>query len=143
MRAKILNWSKEYPRGALRALSKAAMIVVGDIQANRLRGQVLNVRSGRLIGSITHEAKLTPTGAVAKVGTNVWYGRMWELGEGVPAREFIRPSIKAKQSRVREIILAEIMAIYNSVSTGTVGATAGLTSSGSAAFGKYWSSWTK
>ena len=100
------------PRALLKALMKGGSIVVADIQANRLTGQVLGVRTGTLRRSISRQARLQPTGATLKVGTPVWYGRMWELGEGVPERPFIRPSIKAKQPRVMQIILDEMMRSY-------------------------------
>ena len=112
LKVKMERWTREMPRALLKALKKGGSIVVADIQANRLRGQVLNVRTGTLIGSITSKQSATPRGAMLQVGTNVWYGRMWELGEGVPERPFIRPSIKAKQPRVMQIILDEMMRSY-------------------------------
>ena len=111
LRDKLDRWRQEQPRALIKALMKAGSIVVGDIQANRLTGQVLNVRTGTLRRSISRQVRLTATGAEAKVGTPVWYGRWWELDAPKP-RPFIRPSIEAKQGRVMEIILEEMMKAY-------------------------------
>ncbi len=112
LKAKMEGWARTMPRALLKALKKGGSVVVGDIQANRLTGQVLNVRTGTLRRSITSKESVMPRGVKLQVGTNVWYGRIWELGVGRPAREFIRPSIKAKTGRVQQLILEEMMRSY-------------------------------
>ena len=73
----------------------------GEVKAQFLTGQSLKVRTGRLRSSITHGAEgplsrqeSTPTSEIYYVGTNIKYGRAWELGFTVPAMT-IRP-VKAK-----------------------------------------------
>lgn len=57
------------------------------------------VDTGRLRGSITHELRQEPRGLVARIGTNVEYGRFLE--EGIPARDgtrtypFLAPALPA------------------------------------------------
>jgi phage gpG-like protein len=58
----------------------------GVVQRDYLTGQVLKVQTGRLRGSITRGApetrtrfESTPVAAFGYVGTNVKYGRIWEL----------------------------------------------------------------
>lgn len=54
--------------------------ILRGVKANRLTGQSLNVRTGRLKRSINF--KLTEAGEAiqGRVGTNVVYGRVWEKG---------------------------------------------------------------
>lgn len=111
LKAKMERWGKEQPRALVKALMRGGALVVADIQSKRLTGQVLNVRTGTLRRSISSQVRLTATGAEAKVGTSVWYGRWWELDAPKP-RPFIRPSIEAKRGRVMDIILEEMMKAY-------------------------------
>lgn len=63
-----------------RAVEKAGIELQKDVMLNQLTGNALRVRTGRLRRSITQE--FTADGLVARstVGTNVAYGRFWELG---------------------------------------------------------------
>lgn len=69
-------------------LNKEAKITVGrltlklltKVKQDKLSGQVLGVRSGRLRRSINQNVIANPNKIVGIVGTNVEYGRFWELG---------------------------------------------------------------
>jgi len=66
------------------ALSDAAEIAVGTAKTPYLTGRSLKVRTGRLRSSVTKDprAGATVVGQAysVKIGTNVVYGRVWELG---------------------------------------------------------------
>lgn len=68
------------------------------VKLEKLRGQVLGRRSGRLVRSInTQMSQPTPASFTASVGTNLIYGRFWELGfRGV---ETVRAHTRAIKSR--------------------------------------------
>lgn len=71
--------------------------LIANVVTQKLSGQVLKRRTGRLAASIARggaqtrsKFEQTSTTAIAYVGTNVTYGRTWEYGAHVPAYE-IRP----------------------------------------------------
>ncbi len=64
-----------------KAVMREAINLIRYIKEQKLNGGVLNVRTGRLRRSITAQFEGQGTGTfTAKVGTNVKYGRYWELG---------------------------------------------------------------
>ena len=84
-------------------LSDSAELVLRRAKSHYLTGAALHVQTGRLRSSV---AKRPTTGAkkVGKsfevdVGTNVWYGRAWELGY-FPEMVFHRTSKKGKKFEV-------------------------------------------
>jgi hypothetical protein len=50
------------------------------VKADKLSGQVLKVRTGRLRRSINYRIAQEGAGIYGYVGTNLSYGRAWELG---------------------------------------------------------------
>lgn len=71
------------------ALSDAAELVVDRAKTHYLTGAALRVQTGRLRSSVT---KTPSKGALHNgiifqvlVGSNVWYGKMWEEGFKIPA----------------------------------------------------------
>jgi phage gpG-like protein len=63
------------------AIQRAALDLMSYVKAQKLTGQVLNVRTGRLRRSITQRVEVEAGGKiVGLVGTNVSYGRVHELG---------------------------------------------------------------
>ncbi len=64
-----------------RGIARACLRILAKVKAEKLTGEVLNVRTGRLRRSITtrmlDEASDRPAGVV---GTNVGYGAAWEYG---------------------------------------------------------------
>jgi phage gpG-like protein len=117
---KLLNKldSKKQDEVIRKSLSESAQYLVGWIKTNRLSGprpQFLGVVTNRLRSSIT----ATPTiksgnSYIAKVGTNVEYGRIHEYGGftgkgyavNMPARPFMRPAIEDKQNQ--ELVLRDL-----------------------------------
>lgn len=86
-----------------RTMMRLGFQLQANVQRDYLTGQVLKVRTGRLRSSITQGAKdsrshfeSTPTSATAVVGTNVSYGKVWEI-TGRPATTIV--PIKAKALR--------------------------------------------
>ena len=65
------------------------------VQTQKLTGQVLHVRTGRLKSSITQRFESTAEMATSIVGTNVSYGVMWE--KGIAAHDVV--PVKAKALR--------------------------------------------
>ena len=63
-----------------RALLKSALLLEAHIKQNKLSGQVLRVRSGRLRSSISHRLEPIGQDLTARVGTNVVYARIHEFG---------------------------------------------------------------
>ena len=59
---------------------RLAVMLSGYVKTSKLTGQVLRVRTGRLRRSITLKVLDEGTLVSGIVGTNVEYGRAWELG---------------------------------------------------------------
>jgi phage gpG-like protein len=80
-------------RGRLRiAIQKLGFQLQRNVVTNQLNGGVLARRSGRLARSINTRFTETENAASAFVGTNLIYGRIWEL---TGSRAFtIRPNLK-------------------------------------------------
>ena len=63
------------------AIQRAALDLMAYVKGQKLTGQVLNVRTGRLRRSITQRVETEAGGKiVGLVGTNVKYGRVHEFG---------------------------------------------------------------
>lgn len=62
------------------SLTRSALKLVNRVKSQKLSGQVLNVQTGRLRRSITAAFKEESGVFKAMVGTNVWYGKLWEYG---------------------------------------------------------------
>lgn len=86
-----------------REMTGIATDLSGDVKAEKLSGQVLNVRSGRLRRSINYKIKTSDTGVEATVGTNVEYARVHEFGfkGSVVVREHLRTAKSGFRSMVR------------------------------------------
>lgn len=59
------------------------------VKEGKLTGQVLHVKTGRLRRSVNVKFTKTDTAIYGSVGTNVKYGRTWELGFTVPAHDIV------------------------------------------------------
>jgi phage gpG-like protein len=70
------GYSKRVP-ATVRALG---LQLLANVKENYLTGQSLNVRTGRLRRSINEKFTENGTTFTSSVGTNVSYGRFWELG---------------------------------------------------------------
>jgi phage gpG-like protein len=62
------------------AVEAAGIDLQKGVKRGRLTGQSLKVRSTRLRGSITQQLTDDGESIKSRVGTNVVYGRFWELG---------------------------------------------------------------
>lgn len=80
-----------------RAVERAGIELAGDVAQNQLTGLALHVKTGKLRRSIISKFTLSKAGAVATVGTNVVYGRFWELGYHG------KVSVKAHTRRLRRV----------------------------------------
>lgn len=81
----------------LQSMKDAVNIVRRRVMTEKLQGQVLARRTGTLLRSIQQGGgaeQLGEYGARGWVGTNVWYGKMWEL-EGMKAHEVVATNAKA------------------------------------------------
>jgi phage gpG-like protein len=74
---------KDATRDAVRSL---AFALLTKVKSEKLMGQVLRVRTGHLRQSINEKFVEDGDRMESRVGTNVAYGRFWELGFTVPAR---------------------------------------------------------
>lgn len=63
-----------------RVVERFTMRMSADVRQNRLSGQTLRVRTGRLRRSVHHEVEVGPGSVIGRVGTNVSYGRIHEFG---------------------------------------------------------------
>jgi phage gpG-like protein len=63
-----------------KALLQSALLLERHIKMEKLSGQVLHVRSGRLRSSISHRLEPIGQDLTARVGTNLVYARIHEFG---------------------------------------------------------------
>ncbi len=68
------------------AVAKLGYTLERTVRTNQLNGGVLKRRTGRLARSINTKLSSTANSATAAVGTNVIYGRIWEL---TGSREYV------------------------------------------------------
>lgn len=75
----------------LREMHRIVIELQNKVKAEKLSGQVLNVRTGVLRNSITQQARAEGPGIVEGiVGTNITYGAVHELGGPVNVPDHIR-----------------------------------------------------
>ncbi len=103
----------------------AMAALVQDVQANKLSGQVLNARSGRLRDSIT--ASISQNGAVTKgtVGSDVPYAAIHEYGGTIlrgrikttrinePERSYLRSAQSDQAGAVQAQLTQSVMEAIN------------------------------
>ncbi len=121
---------ESHPIG-LQAMRRATEYVRGYIVKNKLSGQVLNRRTGRLAGSISSAQRIEGQDVVGMVGSNLKYARIHELGgvirpknfkylhffvKGkevfakkvtIPKRPYIMPSIEESSKKIASIFGTE------------------------------------
>lgn len=81
---------------------KASAYEVQALTMQKLSGDVLNVRTGRLRRSINVKFNTSETGAEATIGTNVEYARVHEYGGLVRIKEHMRMMTQAFGRPVKE-----------------------------------------
>ncbi len=101
--ARFANFSQRL-RAELRVgIGRAALLVQIDSKQNKLSGQVVNVKTGRLRRTINTKITQTDTGVQGTVGTNVEYAHVHEFGfqGAVSVREHLRRSKLGNEYVVR------------------------------------------
>jgi len=76
---------KRVPNASLISMRRGCELLRGYIVKKKLSGQVLKVRTNRLRSSIQTEVTQQKDITIGKVGTNVKYGRIHELGGTIKA----------------------------------------------------------
>jgi len=102
-----LNSMPEVIRGRLRtAIQRLTIQLQGNVKGDKLSGQVLQVRTGRLRRSITQQVTESGDTITGIVGTNVEYAHRLEYGfEGQETvREHIRKLKSGKIASVRSFV---------------------------------------
>jgi len=117
-----------------------AMILAERESKLNLSGRVLQRRSGRLRNSITHQVKIEGDNVIGRIGTNVVYGRIHELGGEIrpktaralrfqipgvgwrmaqkvtiPKRPYLRPAIEENVSDITRILARRIEEAFEKV----------------------------
>jgi len=101
-----------------RGMYSAALLVERRAK-EKLSGEVLHVRTGRLWSSVTSSVSETMGGEMeGRVGSNVVYARIHELGgvtgrhhaTTIPARPYLRPSAEEQIPEIRDVLGREIAA---------------------------------
>lgn len=77
---------KTIPQSSLLAMRDATMFIQQYIVRVKLSGQVLKRKTGRLAGSIDREEFTVGGGVVGRIGSNVKYARIHELGGTIKAK---------------------------------------------------------
>jgi len=126
LQRKIERWKKEAPSHLQKYLEKGAKLVTREVQAAHLSGPrmsrgvghptraTLAAVTGTLRRSVTEDVKVSKDSVVARIGTDVFYGRIHEEGLGkMPKRPFLRPSVMEKKPRVLELVLEGMMEAYD------------------------------
>ena len=132
-REKLLRWSVILPQAAKKALTEAAITVQREAQEAHLTGPRMPRGAGgttnatlavgqsrkghiggRLRQSIAIDVQVKPGEVSATVGTNVFYGRLHELGIGkMPERPFLRPSLSANHHQIFESLRIRMIESYS------------------------------
>jgi len=94
-----------YPNGVKKTLRHVGVDQTGYIKSNKLSGQVLNVVTGRLRGSVSWRlvgSKRRPTQDIhgVVIGSNVFYGRIWEER----GRSWLASAFEERRGRIVNII---------------------------------------
>lgn len=128
LQANMKKLGADLPGVLLTSMQRILLMLQGYAKANKLSGQVLKVRTGRLRSSITGQetAEIIPGAVIGKFGSNVVYARIHEYGgvinrigkrQGlneitvlhnyqikIPARPYLNPTVQENQSRIMQII---------------------------------------
>ena len=102
---------KRLDAAAARAMKAVLMMTEAEAKKNaKGGGKNLNVRTGRLRSSITHDTQGSGMSIRGRVGTPVIYGRVHELGGGnnIPARPYLRPAVTGKSAQLRSRFAEEM-----------------------------------
>ena len=106
---KIARWKKKYPEAINKAYDDFSPVLVHSVRYDFLSGQVLNVRTGKLRGSI-HTTKWMAGRPISKlfIGTDVFYGSIW-FNRG---RDFLHPAINKQMGSFMQKCQTRIIEAY-------------------------------
>ena len=99
------------------AMRRALLAIQSHSKAHYLTGprpQKLGVRSNRLRSSMSTDTDIQGNDVIGKIGTDPWYGYMWEVTgnprtKQFPYRPFLKPAIDDKAEEVRRYFRDAIM----------------------------------
>lgn len=83
LRRQIIKWSKSrvwMPNMVEKAVARWAVRVVGRAKSHYLMGAALKRDTGTLGSDVKYKIKRAGMETTALVGTNLWYGKLWEDG---------------------------------------------------------------
>jgi len=80
-----------------RALRQGLLLAERRVRGTYLSGRALNRQTGRLRNSVTSDVRIRGNQVIGAIGTNVVYGRFWELGYSGPV------SVKAHTRTIRQV----------------------------------------
>ena len=91
------------PERVFRTVQSLGLELLAKVKGDKLTGQVLKVQTGRLRRSVNEKTTVSGAAVTSTVGTNVVYGRFWELGFSgdVNVRAHVRKTAKGAQAMVR------------------------------------------
>jgi HK97 gp10 family phage protein len=125
LKIKMERWRRTAPNHLKRFLRKGAKLVTKEVQSKHLSGPqmqrgmgdplnaTLAVQTGRLRRGISERVTVSKDGVRARVGTNIFYGKLHEEGIGkMPERPFLRPSVMEKKPQFVKLILQGMMEAY-------------------------------
>ena len=98
-------------RQAIRvSIQRLTLRLLAKVKSDKLSGQVLNVRTGRLRRSINQRVTVKDNGVYGVVGTNVKYGRVHEMGGRVTVKAHLRMQRMAWGKRMKNARMVEVRA---------------------------------
>lgn len=78
--ARLAGLSSKMHASMLRVITRLSIDLQRHVMADKLSGQVLGVRTDVLRSSISYKVDDRGSSIGGVVGTNIWYGRLWENG---------------------------------------------------------------
>lgn len=126
---KLRSDGKQVREAVRKTMGRIVLELLVKVKRDKLSGQALNVRTGRLRRSITQRVEVNGNDVEGVVGTNVEYGKFHEYGQSIktdlkkqregfktgltaskpsltsddlPPRSFLRSALKEMKPRTRE-----------------------------------------
>lgn len=90
------------------SIQRLTLKLLAKVKADKLSGQVLNVRTGRLRRSINKRVTVSGNGIFGVVGANVKYGRAHELGGPMMVKAHLRMQRVAWGKKMKEPRMVEV-----------------------------------
>lgn len=112
---------KTIPQSSLLAMRDATMFVQKHIVQTKLSGQVLKRKTGRLAGSIDRMEYVMGSWVIGRIGSNLKYARIHELGGVIKAKNvpFLRFKVDGHWVSVKEVKIPQRSYIWSSLTEST------------------------